>query len=95
MRICNLRSAQKGTGISGDDQTHYPTQTPCRENKAAHHTSGRRSSLPLIIGEHGTGKTSLIKLAVNGMDEPKGIVYVDIPLKRDLEVGVINEARML
>ena len=34
---------------------------------------------PLIIGEHGTGKTSLVKLAVNGMDEPKGIVYVNTP----------------
>ena len=34
---------------------------------------------PIIVGEHGTGKTSLIKLAVNGMDEPNGVVYVDIP----------------
>jgi predicted AAA+ superfamily ATPase len=32
----------------------------------------------LIIGEHGTGKTSLIKLTVNDMDEPKGIVYADM-----------------
>jgi hypothetical protein len=32
----------------------------------------------LIIGEHGTGKTSLIKLTVSDMDEPKGIVYADI-----------------
>jgi ABC-type molybdenum transport system ATPase subunit/photorepair protein PhrA len=48
---------------------------------------------PLIVGEHGTGKISLIKLAVNGMDEPKGIVYVDIPLECDLDVGVINETR--
>ena len=43
---------------------------------------------PLIIGEHGTGKTSLIKLAVNGMDEPKGVVYVDIPSECDSEVDV-------
>ena len=34
---------------------------------------------PVIIGQHGTGKTSLIKLAVNSIAEPKGIVYVDIP----------------
>jgi hypothetical protein len=47
----------------------------------------------LIIGEPGTGKTNLIKLAVNGMNEPKGVVYVDIPLEYDSEVGVINEAR--
>jgi KaiC/GvpD/RAD55 family RecA-like ATPase len=32
----------------------------------------------LIIGEHGTGKTSLMKLTVNGMDEPKGVVYADM-----------------
>ena len=43
---------------------------------------------PLIIGEHGTGKTSLIKLAVNGTDEPKGVVYVDIPIQCGLEVDV-------
>jgi ABC-type Mn2+/Zn2+ transport system ATPase subunit len=49
------------------------------------------SLYPLIIGEHGTGKTSLIKLAVDGMDEPKGVVYVDIPLECDSGVGVINE----
>ena len=45
---------------------------------------------PLIVGEHGTGKTSLIKLAVNSMNEnePKGVVYVDIPIECDLEVDV-------
>ena len=45
---------------------------------------------PLIVGEHGTGKTSLIRLAVNSMNEnkPKGVVYVDIPIGCDLEVNV-------
>ena len=33
---------------------------------------------PVIVGEHGTGKTSLIKLTVDGMNEPKGVVYVDV-----------------
>ncbi|OCK92044.1 uncharacterized protein K441DRAFT_192804 [Cenococcum geophilum 1.58] len=33
-------------------------------------TPSEKSRLyPLIIGEHGTGKTSLIKLAINSMDE--------------------------
>ena len=27
----------------------------------------------------GTGKTSLIQLAVNNLEEPKGIAYVNIP----------------
>ena len=30
------------------------------------------------MGEHGTGKLSLIKLIVAGMNEPKGVSYVDI-----------------
>jgi hypothetical protein len=55
-------------------------------------TPARKSRLyPLIIGEHGTGKTSLITLAVNGMKEPKGVVYVDIPLELD-SVGKVAEA---
>ena len=33
----------------------------------------------LVIGENGTGKTSLIHLAVNSLKEPKGVVYVNIP----------------
>jgi type IV secretory pathway ATPase VirB11/archaellum biosynthesis ATPase len=46
-------------------------------------TPAKESRLyPVIIGEHGTGKTSLIKLAVNGVDEPKDIVYADIPSRR-------------
>lgn len=36
------------------------------------------SSYTLIIGEDGTGKTSLIELAVGSMEQPKGVVYVDI-----------------
>jgi hypothetical protein len=47
---------------------------------------------PIIIGGHGTENTNLIKLAVNGMDEnePKGVVYVDIPRKCDSEVDVVK-----
>jgi KaiC/GvpD/RAD55 family RecA-like ATPase len=52
------------------------------------------SSLPLIIGEHGTRKTSLIKLAVDGMDKPKGVVYVDIPLECGSQVDIAEAVRM-
>jgi KaiC/GvpD/RAD55 family RecA-like ATPase len=52
--------------------------------------AGRSRLYPVIIGEHGTGKTSLITLAVNGMDEPKGVVYVDIPRKCDSELDVVK-----
>jgi hypothetical protein len=55
-------------------------------------TPARESRLyPVIIGERGTGKTSLIKLAVNGMDEPKGAVYVDVDIDGNSE-GPIAEA---
>jgi hypothetical protein len=48
---------------------------------------------PFIIGDYGAENTRLIKLAVNGMDEPKGVVYVDIPIDCELEVDVANEIR--
>ena len=48
---------------------------------------------PLVIGEHGTGKTSLIKLAVDGMDEPKGIVYVDVDINGDSEPHIAEAMR--
>jgi hypothetical protein len=48
---------------------------------------------PVIVGESGTENTRLIKLAVNGMSEPKGVVYVDIPVECDLETDVANEIR--
>ena len=53
---------------------------------------GRR--YPLIIGEHGTGKTSLIELAEGGIGEPKGVVYVDIPLECDEEADVAEAVRI-
>jgi hypothetical protein len=52
--------------------------------------AGKSRFYPLIIGEHGTGKTSLITLAVDNMDEPKGVVYVDIPRKCDSEFDVVK-----
>ena len=40
-------------------------------------------SYPLIVGEHGTGKTSLLRLAVEKMKDRRGsgrgIVYADVP----------------
>ena len=40
--------------------------------------AGESRLYPVIIGEHGTGETSLIKLAVDGMHEPKGVIYIDV-----------------
>ena len=39
----------------------------------------KRPFYPVIIGEQGTGKTSLILLAINDMKVPKGVIYVDCP----------------
>ena len=54
--------------------------TPTEENRSYH----------LIVGEHGTGKTSLIKLAVNSMDKdkPKGIVYINLPILCGSEIDI-------
>jgi hypothetical protein len=53
---------------------------------------GRFQHGPNVISVH---VTSLIKLAVNGMDEnePKGVICVDIPMRCDLEVKVAKAMR--
>jgi len=43
---------------------------------------------PLIIGEHGTGKTSLIQLAVDSLKEPKGVIYIDVPVEDESPVDL-------
>jgi hypothetical protein len=48
----------------------------------------------VIIREHGARKTSLFKLAVNSIDEPKDVVYVDIPIKCYLQVDIAEAMRM-
>lgn len=35
---------------------------------------------PLVIGQLGVGKTTLVQLAVNALPTPKGVIYVDIPM---------------
>jgi hypothetical protein len=44
----------------------------------------------VITGEDGNGKMSLLKLAMSGIDEPKGIIYVDIPFWCDSEADVVE-----
>ncbi|KAI9771991.1 MAG: hypothetical protein M1840_001279 [Geoglossum simile] len=46
----------------------------------------------LVIGEHGTGKTSLIQLIVNSLKKPKGVVYVMIP-NTDDSVDLVLDSR--
>ena len=42
---------------------------------------GRFQHGPNVISVH---VTSLIKLAVNGMDKPKGVVYIDVDISDDI-----------
>jgi predicted AAA+ superfamily ATPase len=56
-------------------------------------TPAKESSLyPVIIGERGTGKTILIKLAVDGMDEPKGVTYIDVDIDDDSQFDMMRMA---
>jgi len=47
---------------------------------------------PLIVGEHGTRKTSLIKLVVKSIDKdkPKGVVCIDLPLLCRSEIDIVR-----
>ena len=45
-------------------------------------------NLKLYSTEHGTGKMSLIYLAINSVNKPKGILYLDLPPKCNSEGDV-------
>ena len=47
---------------------------------------------PLVIGQNGVGKTILIKMAINTLPSPKGIIYIDIPMD---EEGPLNFIKAL
>lgn len=77
----------------------FPGTTECTISRKALVEEIRRLITPaegsrlyhFIIGGKGTGKTNLIKLAVDGMDKPKGVVYINIPIGQNLEIGVAKE----
>jgi ABC-type phosphate/phosphonate transport system ATPase subunit len=50
-------------------------------------TPNEDSGYSLIIGEHGTGKTSLIRSAISEMKIPTGIAYVLIPNTTDVNTN--------
>jgi ABC-type cobalamin/Fe3+-siderophores transport system ATPase subunit len=45
----------------------------------------RNRGYPIILGEKGKGKTTLIRLAVESLEKPKGIIYFNIPIFLDSE----------
>jgi hypothetical protein len=50
-------------------------------------------SYPIIIGEHGTGKTGLIALALEKVEEPSSIAYINVPSQSESYVVVIGKMR--
>src|SRR4051812_20366929 len=71
---------KKGPVFEEEIEATIPRKSLAEKIRQITTPAGKSRLYPLIIGEQGTGKTSLITLAVNGIDEPKGIVYIDIPL---------------
>jgi Cdc6-like AAA superfamily ATPase len=68
-------------------------KSPTKIQKAVTPTAERRP-YSLIIGKYGTGKTTLVRLAINELKEPKGVVYFSVPMTNppiDL-VGAMLEA---
>ena len=47
----------------------------------------------LIIGEHGTGKTSLVRLAISEIKKPKGIAYVLIPNNSIEDTAIVQAVK--
>jgi ABC-type molybdenum transport system ATPase subunit/photorepair protein PhrA len=48
---------------------------------------------PLIIGEHGRGKTSLIFLALNMLGDTSEIAYVDVPTGNETYAQTVETLR--
>jgi hypothetical protein len=86
---------KKGPEYEGAIKYPIPRKPLVEEIKQLITPAEETGHYPLIVGEHGTGKTSLIKLAVNDMDKnkPKGVVYVNIPDRCVLEDSVIEAMR--
>jgi ABC-type molybdenum transport system ATPase subunit/photorepair protein PhrA len=86
---------KKGLEFEGAVEYPIPRKPLVEEIKLFITPAEETGHYPLIIGEHGTGKTSLIELAVNDMDKnkPKGVVYVNIPDRCALEDSVVEATR--
>ncbi|KAI9765466.1 MAG: hypothetical protein M1839_005497 [Geoglossum umbratile] len=70
---------KRGPSFSELVQDTLPRDALVSEAKKLITPAKKSRGYSLVIGEHGTGKTSLIQLTVNSLKKPKGIVYVMIP----------------
>ncbi len=49
---------------------------------------------PFLVGELGTGKTSLIMLVVKDLKEPKGIIYINMPVVNESPIDLAEAIQM-
>ena len=61
-----------------DIESLIPRNDLLDEVKKLVEPSEKKRPYPLIIGEHGTGKTSLIHMAISSVTKPRGIIYLDL-----------------
>ncbi|KAI9779927.1 MAG: hypothetical protein M1839_007083 [Geoglossum umbratile] len=70
---------EKGPSFSEPVRNTLPRDALTSEVKKLITPTEEPQGYSLVIGEHGTGKTSVVQLAVDSLKKPKGIVYVMIP----------------
>ncbi|KAI9773369.1 MAG: hypothetical protein M1840_007584 [Geoglossum simile] len=87
---------KRGPSFPGLVQDTLPRDTLVSEAKMLIAPAKEPQGYSLVIGEYGTGKTSLIELIVNSLKKPKGIVYVMIPNTDDVNTNsaiIINTVK--
>jgi hypothetical protein len=95
-RICRataiFKKLETGPEFTDDIEDVIPHESVVEEVQTLITPTKKRRLYPIIVGEHGTGKTSLLKLAVGGMDKdrPKGVAYIDLPLQCNSEIDVVK-----
>jgi polynucleotide 5'-kinase involved in rRNA processing len=72
---------KKGPNQTLDIQFLIPRDDSVEEIRKLIEPSEEKRPYPLIIGEHGTGKTSLIRMAISRMSKARDIIYLDLPPK--------------
>jgi ABC-type transport system involved in cytochrome bd biosynthesis fused ATPase/permease subunit len=68
---------ERGPQLSVDGRYSIPREDVVRSVMNIIEPAKESRFYPLIIGEDGTGKTSLIRLALEKLSEPKGVIYAN------------------
>ena len=72
------KTLEKGPIFSDALDHPIPRETDVTKVKKIIAPTEQSRGYSVVIGERGTGKTSLVRLAVDSLKERKGIVYVNI-----------------